>query len=338
MAAAAAQGEGSGSGGAGGAAAAAGRGERQPSEESGGGVSQGEEQRRWPATGSRSSGGDRVRGAAAERGATVAAQAGEWLFPFRSDEAGWWSGGGVSRGEEQQQRSAQGETAAAGRGAAAAAGRGAEPAAGGGACGRWLHGHGRLPGRGRRPAGPPASAVPSPPLLAKTATWRSSSCMSWTVAAARAEQAAASTPPSMAMVSGGSRQRGRIRWRRPPLPPWPRRAADPGGAGGTVSPREQRRQRGSGLPSTAFPRWRRRRTWWLFLFILKIFAECHLNTRRTVCRVPKKDTRQKSYLPMFVCREPFAVCYTRHWICRVFTGLCRVQQTHSKPPVSGSGV
>ena len=39
---------------------------------------------------------------------------------------------------------------------------------------------------------------------------------------------------------------------------------------------------------------------------------------------------------MFVRREPFA--YTWQRVCRVFIGLCRVQQAHGKPPVSRSVV
>ena len=49
----------------------------------------------------RSSGGSRARGVAAERGATAVAQAGEWLFPLRSGEAGWERGGGSAAARPQ---------------------------------------------------------------------------------------------------------------------------------------------------------------------------------------------------------------------------------------------
>jgi len=46
--------------------------------------------------------------------------------------------------------------------------------------------------------------------------------------------------------------------------------------------------------------------------------------RFAVC--PIKDTRQKSYLPADLCRELFAVCYTRQIFCHVYLGnsLCPV--------------
>ena len=51
----------------------------------------------------------------------------------------------------------------------------------------------------------------------------------------------------------------------------------------------------------------------------KIFVMC-----------PRNNTQQRGSLPTLVCRERFAVCYTRQSLCRVFFGLCRVLLAHGK--------
>ena len=59
----------------------------------------------------------------------------------------------------------------------------------------------------------------------------------------------------------------------------------------------------------------------VFLTLGKLFAVCPIN-----------GTRQRSYLPMPICRVSFAVCNTRQRVCRGYFGLCRVP----KGPVSRS--
>jgi hypothetical protein len=52
-------------------------------------------------------------------------------------------------------------------------------------------------------------------------------------------------------------------------------------------------------------------------------------TRQSLCRVPKKSTRQRRLCRCTVLRALFAECDTRQSLCRVFFKLCRVCFRHS---------
>ena len=74
----------------------------------------------------------------------------------------------------------------------------------------------------------------------------------------------------------------------------------------------------------------------IFLWFLKVFAECPFNTHSKLFVVHEKKPTAKLALPAGVCRERFVVCGTQQSFCRVHYGLCRVHPAHGKYAESGS--